>query len=272
VSNLPTVWSNCLAGWWLGGGGPPGGLAPLMVGASLLYVGGMYLNDAFDVEFDRQHRPERPIPGGIIGHGTVTALGILWLALGLGCIGLRGVTPLLLAGLLTGAILVYDALHKVVTFSPVLMAICRLVLLLLAASFGQSGVTGLAIWSSLVLAGYIIGLSYLARRESTMGAWGFWPLVPLGAPVVLAYLVNLGEFRDKAMALSALMLLWVAKCIVPLLRVAGGANIGRAVSGLLAGICLVDLLAVADVSRPMAFLFIGFFGLALLLQRFVPAT
>src|SRR5260221_167869 len=21
VSNLPTVWSNCLAGWWLGGGG-----------------------------------------------------------------------------------------------------------------------------------------------------------------------------------------------------------------------------------------------------------
>ena len=36
-SNLPTVWSNCLAGWWLGGGwlGDPragGRLAALLAG------------------------------------------------------------------------------------------------------------------------------------------------------------------------------------------------------------------------------------------------
>ena len=62
VSNLPTVWSNCLAGWWLGGGGNTGKLPFLFAGTTLLYIGGMYLNDAFDVEFDRQHRKERPIP------------------------------------------------------------------------------------------------------------------------------------------------------------------------------------------------------------------
>ena len=58
TSNLPTVWSNCLAAWLLAGGG----LAEtadiqrfvwLNVGATLLYLAGMFLNDAFDVKFDR---------------------------------------------------------------------------------------------------------------------------------------------------------------------------------------------------------------------------
>ena len=66
ASNLPTVWSNCLAAWWLGGGGSLWTLPPLLLGASLLYIGGMFMNDAVDVEFDRQHRTERPIPSGQI--------------------------------------------------------------------------------------------------------------------------------------------------------------------------------------------------------------
>ena len=66
VSNLPTVWSNCLAAWLLGGGGATKDFLFIQLGASLLYLGGMFLNDAFDAEFDRQHRPERPIPSGLI--------------------------------------------------------------------------------------------------------------------------------------------------------------------------------------------------------------
>src|SRR5687768_18320093 len=71
ASNLPTVWSNCLAGWILGGEGQWSGLMLLMLGGTFLYLGGMYLNDAFDSEFDRQHRPERPIPSGAISLGEV---------------------------------------------------------------------------------------------------------------------------------------------------------------------------------------------------------
>src|SRR5436853_7428422 len=39
VSNLPTVWSNCLAGWWLGGDHRSDALPWLFSGASLLYTG-----------------------------------------------------------------------------------------------------------------------------------------------------------------------------------------------------------------------------------------
>ena len=75
VSNLPTVWSNCLAGWLLGGGGEWNRFAELCGGATLLYVGGMYLNDAFDAEFDAEYRRERPIPSGVISRGSVWRLG-----------------------------------------------------------------------------------------------------------------------------------------------------------------------------------------------------
>ena len=60
VSNLPTIWSNCLAGWWLGGGGNDRELPFLLAGSTFLYLGGAFLNDAFDAEFDRQHRPAGP--------------------------------------------------------------------------------------------------------------------------------------------------------------------------------------------------------------------
>ena len=66
MSNLPTVWSNCLAGWWLGGHENSANLPLCFLGVSALYLGGMFLNDAFDADFDRQHRPERSIPSGAI--------------------------------------------------------------------------------------------------------------------------------------------------------------------------------------------------------------
>src|SRR5258706_13541584 len=82
VSNLPTVWSNCLAAWLLGGDGGWSMLVWICAAATLVYSGGMYLNDAFDVEFDRAYRRERPIPSGAISPGAVWAVGGMMLAAG----------------------------------------------------------------------------------------------------------------------------------------------------------------------------------------------
>jgi len=49
-------------------------------------------------------------------------------------------------------------------------------------------------------------------------------------------------------------------------------NVGRTVSGLLAGIVLVDWLAVCYAPKDWGFIFIGLFLSALLFQKFVPAT
>src|ERR1043166_5723710 len=193
ASNLPTVWSNCLAGWFLGGGGEPSRLALLCTGATFVYVGGMYLNDAFDAQFDQQHRPERPIPSGAISAVAVWRWGLTWLFLGLIGLSYLGKSSAVLASLLAIAIIIYDAVHKIFAFSPFLMAGCRFLLILLASSAAVVGVAGLSIWSALVLAAYIVGLSFLAARESTRAGLRYWPLLLLAAPLLLAAIVNQGE-------------------------------------------------------------------------------
>jgi hypothetical protein len=76
VSNLPTVWTNALAGIALAGVSPwHWATLPAAAGLSLTYVGGMYLNDAFDRGIDAQERPDRPIPAGQADPNTVFAIG-----------------------------------------------------------------------------------------------------------------------------------------------------------------------------------------------------
>ena len=283
VSNLPTVWSNCLAGWILAGGGAWERFLLLCSGASFLYAGGMYLNDAFDAEFDRQHRVDRPIPSGAISCPWVWTLGILWLLVGLGCVAVLAFHPpnregvpnvpktLLLAGLLAGAIVFYDAVHKAFTVSPVLMAACRFFLVLLAASIGDIGVTGLSIWTALVMASYIVGVSYIARHESISTALRYWPCIFMAIPIVLAVVVNRGEWRIRGLTLSALLIIWTIQSLFHAYWVADK-NIGRCVSRLLAGIVLVDVLSVANAGPGVLFAFGGLFVLALIFQHFIPAT
>lgn len=271
VSNLPTVWSNCLAGWLLGGGGSGWSLFDLCAGTTLLYVGGMYLNDAVDVEFDRQHRQERPIPAGHVNALTVWWFAIVLLGGGLLLLMPLGYPTAVLAVLLSGTIVVYDIVHKWVAFAPVLMAGCRFWLFLVAASVGMDGVTGYSVWCALVLAAYVVGLSYIARRESLNSAVAWWPMLALAAPAVLALLVDNADFRGRGIGLSVLLLAWVIQCIRHTFWM-GERNVGRTVSGLLAGIVLVDLLAVAGGSTVTGIIFAALFGLALLFQRYVPAT
>lgn len=271
VSNLPTVWSNCLAGWLLGGGGSWNFLVLLMMGASCLYVGGMFLNDAFDAEFDRQYRQERPIPSGAINPGKVWGWGFGWLISGVLFLSLLGGDTFILTLLLTGAILLYDAIHKAITLSPVLMALCRFLLYLVAASAASRGVTGLAVWGGLALAAYVVGLSYIARKESARGPVAYWAIWPLAAPGVLALIINAGEYRIRAVFIAMLLAIWIVYCLRDTFWGAT-LSIGRTVSGLLAGICWVDLLAVVGGSPPIACVFLLLFVGSLLGQRYIPAT
>jgi 4-hydroxybenzoate polyprenyltransferase len=271
VSNLPTVWSNCLAGWWLGGRGNPSRLPLLLAGVSLLYLGGMFLNDAFDAEFDRQHRKERPIPSGAISLAAVWRRGFAWLLLGETGLCCAGIKTGVLGLVLITCILVYDATHKLLTISPILMGVCRFLVYLVAAATGSDGVTGWAIWCGLALAAYVTGLSFLARGESTRGPVAYWPLILLSVPIVLALLMNASDFREPALLLSTILGLWIVRCLRPAFWTKER-NLRITVSGLLAGIVLLDMLAVADAPHSFSLIFLILFGAALFLQRAVRAT
>ena len=232
----------------------------------------MYLNDAFDVDFDRQHRPERPIPSGAISLPVVWGWGLAWLGLGALSLIVIGKTTGALALVLILCIIIYDATHKVITASPWLMGACRFWIYVIAGSTASWGVNGWPIWCGVALALYVAGLSHMARLESSRARVPRWPLALLAVPVFLALLMDAGENRVPALLLSLILVLWIARCVRPMFQ-GGEVNVGRIVSGLLAGIVFVDWLAVAPGCPPaLNAVFLILFGATLGLQRFVPAT
>jgi len=68
-----------------------------------------------------------------------------------------------------------------------------------------------------------------------------------------------------------LQLYWMAWLLIPLWRKTKP-SIGRVVSGLLAGIVLVDMIALVPLVGPLGVVLFPLFALALLLQRIIPAT
>jgi 4-hydroxybenzoate polyprenyltransferase len=142
VSNLPTVWTNALTGIALAGGEPwQAATVPVMVALSLLYLGGMYLNDAFDREIDARERPSRPIPAGEVEANTVFAVGFGMILAGVGLLlpavtlaGTGALGAVASGTALALAIVVYDWRHKGNRLSPLLMGLCRLLAYVTAAS------------------------------------------------------------------------------------------------------------------------------------------
>jgi 4-hydroxybenzoate polyprenyltransferase len=272
VSNLPTVWSNCLAGWWLSGGGNYWKLPFLLLGCSALYTGGMFLNDAFDVDFDRQRRSTRPIPNGAITEEWVWIYGWSWLVLGIFFLILCGKLAAVLAVVLAVCIVVYDATHKVITASPWLMGLCRFWVYAIAGTTAEFGLDGWSIWGGAALAFYIIGLSYVARRESFRGPVPYWPLIFLAAPIVLAMLMDVEDARKPAIYMSIVLVVWIIRCVRTVFF-GGEAAVARIVSGLLAGIVIVDWLAVVpQCPVALGIIFVVLFVATLVCQRFIPAT
>ena len=90
-------------------------------------------------------------------------------------------------------------------------------------------------------------------------------------PLVGACLQVRAEDGVAVFTSALLLLIWMGWLLMPL-WCAGNRSIGRVVAGLLAGIVLVDLLAVTSLSGLRAAWFLLLFAFALVWQRSIPAT
>jgi hypothetical protein len=278
VSNLPTTWTNVATGLVLSGAGPL--RAELALGlcaaVSCLYVGGMYLNDAFDRGYDARERPERPIPAGEVSARTVFSSGFTLLAVGIAMVAAlawlhpagTGAAPVLAAFGLALLIVLYDAYHKQNPLSPVLMALNRaLVYAMAALSMRVAFGTTLA-FGCFALLCYLIGLTYAAKQENLHEPRGFWPLVV----IAFAFVRAPARVDPGACLLSVLFAAWVGYSLSFLLA-KRRRNIKRAVGYLIAGISLLDAMLIAGQGQLLiALLCVAGFLATLVMQRFVPGT
>ncbi|WP_146347364.1 UbiA family prenyltransferase [Falsiphaeobacter marinintestinus] len=269
VSNLPTVWTNAIAGTVLAG--QPSLSAILIVGCALtlFYVGGMWLNDAFDAEIDGIERANRPIPMSEISVGTVFSGGFAMLGLGILLAFSQGVTVGLAGLCLAAAVVLYDWLHKRTALSPVIMGVTRFFCYIVAAlAVGQ--LTGSVVFGALGLLAYTAGLTYAAKQEAYDRLDRAWPLAVLALPLIYALMQTAGDIAALA--------IWVGLLVVVLLALRrlfrrNKGDVPTAVVTMIAGMSLYDATLIAGTGQTgLAVVAVAGFGLTLYLQRVVSGT
>jgi 4-hydroxybenzoate polyprenyltransferase len=279
ISNLPTVWTNVLAGALLAGGTLADARLPLlMLALSMFYVGGMFLNDAFDREFDARHRPERPIPSGQVSATQVFTFGFALLAAGMAGVavasrdaqGMPGWRALAAGAALAAAIVFYDAHHKGNALSPLIMGLCRVLVYLTAAYGVAAALPPSVLLAAIALLCHLIGLTYIAKQEHLDRIGSLWPLAFLAVPVLYGLVLAMA-----APAVWPPLALYVGVLVfaLRLLRRRARGDVPRAVVLLIAGMSVLDAVVLAGSSHGLAAaLAAAAFVLTLALQRWVSGT
>jgi 4-hydroxybenzoate polyprenyltransferase len=264
------VWSNVIAALTLAGGasiqfGVVAGLA-----MSFLYVGGMYLNDAFDREIDARERPTRPISSGEASAATVLWLGFAMLAVGVALLADLSLGAGLVGLALAGAIVIYDLHHKANPLSPFLMGLCRALVYIASAAAVGALLDARVLIGACVLFLFVAGLTLAAKQESLTRVSNLWPLVLLAAPL-LAALPHL--FSSWLVGVTWVLLATVCAFALHRLRRREAGDVGEAVGLLIAAIALTDAVAAASTGAMAAALMcIVLFVMTLFLQRYIPGT
>jgi len=273
VSNLPTIWANAVAAWFLSGGDWEARLLWAMIAGSLAYYGGMAWNDVQDAEWDRRHGKPRPIPSGRIGQKTAA-----WIAAGTSAVGYLGLCLLgadvRWVAALALAVAAYTIWHKRWASAVWIMGACRGFLFLAVASIQAAPGRLVWMWAAALVA-YVAGITLAARGEDGHGRVPWKARLLLGMPALAG-----GEalFRPGfpgvwlAAAAAAGFVAWQAGALVRLSR--GRDTAGPFVGRLLAGMVLVDAMAVAGAGAEWGpvLLCAAFLPLNRWAQRHVPAT
>lgn len=156
-------WLPAARQWWM--------LLMLIGASSSLYLGGIVLNDVFDLELDRVERPKRPLPSGRVSVTSAMWLGWKLLALGMFLAAIASVLaghlrPVMVAVLTVAMIVLYDRWLKRTPLGPLAMGACRMLNVLL----GMSVLVGPFTAEHWLVAGslglYVVGITWFARREA----------------------------------------------------------------------------------------------------------
>lgn len=272
IANAPSVVSNVFLGYMLGGAlelhresyfVTGSALVVVCVSGLLLYFSGNLANDWFDRKWDEQRRPERALPSGLFKPRTYF-LGSLFCALAGSALAFyQGLACGICSLLILLCIAIYTRFHKAAIWSVLPMGLCRAGLYFLGAMVFWVSVRRISeagfdpsryILGTLVtvaipasgLVSYIAGLSLSARYEGMEDS----PQGPrvlskamLVFPLIAMSCVAFDGWPGAIIAGMIPFAIWLGLCFTRFAK-----PIPRYVSALLAGIPLVDLIAMVPLA------------------------
>lgn len=275
VSNLSTVWSNVYCAWIICGNQSLPELTALLLGSSLLYTAGMFMNDLCDLRFDRSHRRERPIPSGAIASQSAARVSFVLFAMGFASIAWISLSTALFTLGLVATIAAYNLAHKKLSIlGPPLMAGCRALLYFIVGSSVLGGVDSILLTAIAAIFIYVLGITLLARSEATSNHVGIAGLIAIALPIGASFFYRADLFEPRRGAVIGLLIAWIA---LVFLRAKNdqGFSAGKTIGPLLAAIPLMDLLALSCfgfATYPHMLIFCAFFAIAIVAQRVIPAS
>lgn len=271
VSNLPTVWTNALVGAVLAGGGDPGAVVLAGLALTCLYLGGMWLNDAFDAEIDAEQGKSRPIPRGDVSRRMVATGGAVFLLAGVAIAALASPGACIAAAALAVFVILYDWLHKRTPLATLLMGATRF-LAVVTGALAAGPLTEAAFLGAAGLFAWVTGLTFAARQEGYDRLEKVWPLGVLAIPLIWSKIAALMAGSVLALVLWLALAATTVFAVHRLIRRAPG-DVPRAVVTMIAGISLYDATLAAAAGAPLAALLAAAgFAATLALQRLVSGT
>jgi 4-hydroxybenzoate polyprenyltransferase len=139
LPNLPSVMSNvwfgvALGAWQWGWDSDRVLLlkgAVLVLCGVLLYLGGNFLNDWHDCEWDREKRPERALPRGLFSPLSYQLRAIRFLGLAIIIAYFINVRCSITAAVIAGCVVIYTRWHKKAVWAVIPMGLCRALLIVM---------------------------------------------------------------------------------------------------------------------------------------------
>ena len=249
---------------------------------SLMYIGGMFLNDAFDVQWDKKNKHSRPIVKGDISTATVSVIGSLLVGLPVlmlaylyfylhldSSLSLDNSYGMLYILSLALSIVLYNVFHKKYKHCSLLMGACRAGVYLQAALL-LSDINLHLVLAAIAILLYITGLTYLAQTEHHNKLSSYWPLFFLLASLLLV--CYLGYNSIYFWIFLSGFIVWIGSKI-RLYLFNQTMNVKACIGALLAAIPLLDGLLLASINAVFPSLVcVLFFLIILKLHKKISAT
>ena len=259
LSALPTAMADIFAGYLFRHDdlAPHATFVALLAASSMIYLGGMVLNDVCDIEQDRRERPGRPIPSGRIALPSARLLAMTLLGTGLVIASIVSQTSAMLAAVLVACVVAYDARFKATPFGPLLMGACRGLNVLLGMSTASPIMHGPSIHFALAMTAYVIGITWFGRREATISTRGQLAAASALMDMAIASMVGLLLWPDPAVQYQYfvlfpfLLLPWLSTVTYRAVENPQPALVQRGVRSALMGIVVLDAGVVCAARGPV---------------------
>lgn len=250
VASVPTVISNCIAGWVLSGEGNPGKLILVCLTLSLLHIAISWLVVLVDVRSEAEYQRAYP---WLSDRVRIQVLWVIWATLcwvgvflGIACS--RSIGILSCCIVFTG--LVIACTHRIFFLSALLPGFLRAFYYIAGGCAAWGGLLGYTLWGAVGILFFLFGTGVVTRQKWSAEVRSlFIPFLAFSVPLVLCLISNDGEYRRMGIGLVLLVLAWLMFIFYQQnIRL----EMPRTTAYLTATICLIDFLSAGCESISVA--------------------